>query len=253
MFNAPLRATPHGLFQTCLGVLLGSLVLAAVVTAQAPVIGNVVMFEDFEGAAPGALPDGWKVSRVSASPDFPHVVSAPAGIQPRSGGKVLMVNRTVGENLSTSLSYVDFGPVEDRVVVSFWVYVTSHVRSLNVSLRGTTPDEKDTLFRPNSDSSLFLTLNTSRPDVNIRSFNRGGGWTDGPVLTRNTWHKVTLDINVRANTFDVYLNDSATQLKDVPFVNATRALTGLSFGYQSVTGQENEPGPVYIDDLAISY
>jgi|GEM_PF-1403570 len=210
-----------------------------------------LLFEDFETGTPGQVPEGWKISVVSSSPDHPKIATAPAGLNPPSGNQVLVVNRTVGESVNSSLTYVDFDPLDGRVVVSMWLHPTSHVRSLNFSMRGTTTGGT-TVFRPNSESSIFFTLNTSGSDVRIRVYSPEGGWIDGPILAKNVWHKVTLDIDVPANSVDVYVNGTATELVNLPFVNPTLALTGLSFGYQSTTGQENNPSPVYVDDLVVT-
>lgn len=220
---------------------------------------EIVLFEDFESTVAGQIPNGWGTIQNASSPDFPKVMSVSEHIQPPSGKQVLKATRSPDEHLVSGFTYVDFEPLADRFVVSFWFYATGNMRGLNFSMNGATSGSGETSLANNAASTIFLTLHKSSNDVKVRLYNptsmhpSKGKWTDTPNISVNTWHRLILDVDMKENTYDLFLNDETTpMIRRHPFVNATEAMTGLAFGYQSVSTESRDPAPMYVDDILIS-
>lgn len=210
-------------------------------------------YEDFESIQVNDLPDGWLIGGSSSYDHSPHVVEDPDGVEPISGRRVLKVGRGEGESRISKHAYREFDPIKGKVSLSFWFYPTNDQRSLNLSVKGNTPEAGETKFSPHEDSTVFLTLNHG--GSNIRFFLKKEGstvhWTNGPAITPNVWQKITLDMDVDENKFDVYLNDSEVPaLSSLEFANQTTELTGIALWYQANSSEENH-SPVYIDDILI--
>jgi hypothetical protein len=243
----------HGiksLYRSFLLVLITLFAFGAVVAIlpASKVLANnqIVLFEDFEQGAAEALPVGWKVI-VASGVDTPRIVNQPPEVQLRHGEQVLQVSRSSGAGLVTNWAYVTFTPLDDRAQISYWFYATNknRHRSMNVSITSSS-----SLNVVNRDSVIFLTK--FHQEQTIRAYLPGGGWVDGPFISPNKWHKVTLDIDIKANTFDLYLDDSATpSMKGLSFVNPATEISAIAFNYQSGSGVDST-APVFVDDLMIS-
>ena len=231
-----------------LALLIGGVTLIALCSAagasdeseHSPLAAPIV--EDFEGAPAGSLPSGWQV--YGSGTDTPYVIEAPAGVGAISGSKVLRVGRTAGTSTNTNRAYLEFGPVDDRLVISYWFYTESTRRTLNVSITGS----GRTGFL-NRDAAIFLTI--FHQGRIIRAYRPDGSWENGPAVSPERWHKVTLDIDVKANTFDLYLDDSdRPSIEKAKFINPSRDIAAIAFNYQSAVSDDNTV-PVYVDDLVV--
>lgn len=232
--------------------MIASFLFVSGVTASA----GFLLVEDFEDTVEGDLPSGWHAYVRSPSPNYPRVIPVPDGIEAPSGSQVLEVYRSPDSHVVSGSADLSFEPLNQRVVASFWIYITDNMRSMNFAMNGITSDSDETSLHTNSKSTLFLGLQKASDDVFVRLYNPAhisGTWTNGPNVALNTWYQLTFDIDVASNKFDLYVGDTIVpDIKDFPFVNATEAITGLGFHYQSVAAEKRDPAPVYIDDVIVT-
>ena len=202
--------------------------------------------EGFESAAAGALPQGWGVITTTGSTDTPRV-EAPAGI---ADGKVLALTRTAGSPNVTNHAYFTFPPATKRLVVSFDMFATSTRRALRVTLGGSSRSPQS-VHGSTSGAAIFIAMNAGI----VRSLldAPSNTWADAGNYSAGRWHTFTFDIDIAAQTFDVYIDGSPVKAnaEPIPFHQTEYGdLNTIAFAYQSVSTQNNT-APVYIDNVRV--
>lgn len=209
--------------------------------------------QDFEGAATGSLPNGWEAverpERIQRGqvPDVPSVVDAPSHI---GTGKVLYVGRTAGTSNVTGHASYTFAPATRKLRVAFDMYTTTARRSLLVTLGGSSlPAEQ--IHRDVARSGIFVAMNGGEVRSLIDA--PSNTWAHGGFYLPGRWERIVLDIDIAAQTFDVYIGGSTQPANSAPIgFHSTQFedLNTIGIAYQSVS-THNNTDPVYIDNLVI--
>lgn len=210
----------------------------------------LILDEDFEGAGIGELPSNWQSLLSSNSPDVPTVIRASDDIDPNPNNQVLALSRTADTSNVTGYAIFNFPPVKEHVRITFHMYATSILRSLRVTLGGSSLPASS-VHPSAANSAIFLAMNNgvvrSLRDAPLNEWNHGG------FYTAEKWHKVTLDIDITSKTFSVYIDDSkvAENVDPIPFhTDRYDDLSTIAFGYQSLSAHNNTD-PVYVDNVMI--
>ena len=220
---------------------------AAAATRLAPLELPLLVEEDFESAPEGALPEGWEVIESANSPDLPAVIQAPAEL---GNGRILHLGRTAGTSLVTGHAAITFPPAAERLRVEFDFYATSTRRSLRITLGGSSHPPA-AVHRTTANAAIFLAMNGGV----IRSLLDAAAnqWAYGGDYSAGRWHRVLLDIDVAAKSFNVYIDGSpvAANATPIPFhMSGYDDLSTIAFSYQSLSTHDNTD-PVYVDNVTI--
>lgn len=183
--------------------------------------------EDFESASIDDLPDGWDPLRAASSPDMPRVVVAPAELGALHG-KVLCLGRTAGTSTATGQAVFDFPPVSERLVVTFDMFTTTERRNLRLTLGGSDLPPQS-VHGSTANAGLFIAMNGGRVLALLDS--KANTWAFGGDYGAGRWHTVTFDINIREQTFNMYVDDAALpgNAEPVPFYRSYDDLCTLAF------------------------
>jgi hypothetical protein len=216
--------------------------IAAMPDAPLPLIHS----QDFDTVQYGQLPPGWAWLATSNSPDKPVVGTDPID----KNNRVLTLSRTAGTNSLTGRAYMVFTPVTERLQISFRLLATTELRALRFILGGSA-NSPTSVHGSATYSGIYFITNRGRfsslRDVATNTWIYAGSYTPG------TWVKVTLDVDLATQSFDVYINDATTpsNAAPIPMLVPYSDLNTFSFAYQSVTSEDNT-APFYIDDVILT-
>ena len=205
---------------------------------------------DFETVPIGRLPDDWELVVQRRSPDAPYVIEAPEQIGAPSGERVLFLGRTKDTSNESSYAAIVFPAVKERLRVEFDMFVTSGRRSLRVTLGGSARPV-ESVHPGSANTAIFLGF--WRDEIHALTEKPSQVWASGGLYTSGQWHKVTLDIDIPAKTFNVYIDDDPRPQnnKPVSFYSLDYDdLNSIAFAYQSFSA-ENNTEPAYVDNVKI--
>jgi hypothetical protein len=219
------------------------LLLAAPMVFATDVQLPLIHSQNFEIQA--ELPSGWEWLLTSNSPDKPIVATDPTN----PGNRVLAMSRTANTNALTGRIYTVFNPVKERLQVSFRMLATTDVRALRLILGGTA-NTLENIHGSATYSGIYLITNGGR--FNFLRDVAANKWVSAGSYTPGQWVKVTLDLDIPAQSLDVYIDDAQmpSNTEPIAFLVSYDDFNTISFSYQSVTSQNNT-APMYIDDLVI--
>jgi len=204
--------------------------------------------QDFESAPVGGLPDGWVHLATANSPNLPNVVKAPAELG-AAGGQVLFLERTANTSNVTGQAVFSFPAVQERLVLTFDMFTTTERRNLRITLGGSALTPKD-IHGTIANAGIFIAMNGGRVlgllDAGANTWAFGGSYSAG------RWHTVTVDINIKEQTFNVYVDDAVMpgNPEPIPFYKGYADLNTLAFCYQSISSHNNT-APVYVDNVKV--
>ncbi|HHT27395.1 MAG TPA: hypothetical protein GXZ82_09140 [Firmicutes bacterium] len=203
----------------------------------------LIYSEDFESVAPGELPPGWEWLLTGNSADKPAVIREPHGNQ------ALALTRTDGSNLLSWRAYYEFEPVKERLQISFRMLAANTQRGLRFLLGGTSQSPAAVHGAYTYSATYFITINSKFQALRDGPTNK---WTDAGFYTPGKWVKVTLDIDIPSQSFNVYLDDAQTpgNIEPISLLYRYDDLNTFSFAYQTI-GSHNNTTPIYIDDIVI--
>ncbi|MGI6610107.1 MAG: alginate lyase family protein [Limnochordia bacterium] len=214
-------------------------------------LGLPLVFKtDFETTTVGEFPDDWLLIEQKRSPDAPYVIEAPDKIGAPSGERVLFLGRTADASTETSYAAMVFPPAKERLRVSFDMFVTSGRRSLRVTLGGSSRPPAS-VHPGSANSAIFLGF--WKDGVHALTGKPAQNWAGGGTYTSGHWHKVTLDIDVAAQNYNVFLDDSPLPQNAAPISFYSQEyddLNTIAFAYQSFSA-ENNTEPAYVDNVQI--
>ncbi|MGI6609113.1 MAG: glycosyl hydrolase family 28-related protein [Limnochordia bacterium] len=204
--------------------------------------------EDFENALIDILPDGWDQLRTVNSPDMPQVVQAPAELG-ASSGQVLCLGRTAGTSNVTGQAVFNFPPVSERLVLSFDMFTTTERRNLRVTLGGSDLMPQS-VHGTTANAGLFIAMNGGRILALLDS--KANTWAFGGSYGAGRWHTVTFDVNIKEQTFNMYVDDAVLpgNAEPISFYRGYSDLCTLAFSYQSISSHNNTD-PVYVDNVRL--
>lgn len=204
--------------------------------------------EDFESASAGDLPEGWQPLRASNSPNLPQVAESPA----ESGtlhGRVLHLSRTAGTSNVTGQAIFNFPPVKERLVLSFDMFATTERRSLRFTLGGSGLPPHS-IHGSTANAGLFVAMNGGRVLALLDA--AANTWAFGGSYEPGRWHTVTVDIDIKEQTLNFYMDDELLpgNVEPIGFYRSYDDLCTLAFGYQSISSHDNT-APVYVDNVRL--
>lgn len=219
--------------------LLAVLLLALGVTAGANDL-PVIVIEDFSNGEVGGVPEGWMVATRGSTPDTPYLTDAVA----RSGELSLHLGRNPENSHITNGVVIAFPPLRERAVITFWFHAVDLDRSLVVGFGG---QEQGTNLFGGSTGGFLVLRNAAVQSYSDNVFEDVGLYEPGQ------WHKVLIDVDIPAGTYDVYVDDDTVPGNFAPlrFRNAAVSnIASIGFGFQAATASQGLQ-PVYIDDLEV--
>lgn len=199
----------------------------------------LVLSEDFSNGEVGGLPAGWIIATRGSTPDTP-ILSDDVS---RSGDMALKLSREPENSHITNGVVISFGSLTERAVISFWFYAVDYDRSLVLGFAG--QSQGTNLF--GASTGGFLVLRNRAVQAYDTAFKDVG------LYEPEKWHKVTIDVDIRSGTYDVYVDDDATpgNLEPIRFRNPDVAdIAAIGIGFQAATATQGLQ-PVYIDDLEV--
>jgi hypothetical protein len=203
----------------------------------------LIHHEDFESATPGELPQGWQWLVTNNSADKPQVIKEP------NGNQALSLSRTDGSNLLGWRTFYVFDPAKERVQISFRMYTMNTQRNLRLLLGGSTQSPAEIHAAYTYAALYFVAINSK---FQVLRDGPNNLWTDVGLYTPGKCTKVMLDIDIKTQSFNVYLDDAKTPSNTlpIPLYVPYDDLNTLSFAYQTI-GSHNNTTPFYIDDVLI--
>lgn len=211
---------------------------------------SLIHTSDFETAPIGELPEDWELIVQRRSPDAPHVIEAPGEIGAPGGERILFLGRTKDTSNESSYASIVFPAAKERLRVSFDMFVTSGRRSLRVSLGGSAL--LPVSVHPGSANTAIF-LGFWKDEIHALTGKPAQNWATGGRYVSGQWHKVTLDIDVQAQNFNVFIDDMPWPQNDkpIPFYSQDYDdLNTIAFAYQSFSA-ENNTEPAYVDNVTI--
>jgi len=219
------------LFVSCLLILLG---VNAVGASELPLI-----FSENWDESSGRLPEAWVVLPRANSEDTPVVSSD----QALSGKYSLSVWRTQGAVNMTNWVAIPFPTVpKERVVVSFSFWATDTERSLVMAFSG---NDLDISSMMGAAAGPFLSLRNGALQSYVSAY------VDEAAFVPQTWHRVSLDVNLKNRSYDVYFDGKKTNATPIGYRNNDlETLTAFGLGFHAASASAGYL-PVYIDDVEI--
>ncbi|MDD4518605.1 MAG: hypothetical protein PHH90_08960 [Limnochordia bacterium] len=216
------------------------LVYCSVAAGTLPVVHK----QDFDGTDVGGLPSDWTLLNFHKSPDEPQVIEAPAELT--RDGRVLYIGRTSGSPNITGHANYSFEPVNERLQLVFDMWNTTTIRNLRVCLGGTAGTAGQ-IHNALAKTAIFLSM-TGGQVVALKDA-KANEWTEVGQYTPGRWHTIMLDIDIKAQVFNVYLDGSTTPENAAPisFYTENHDLNTIAFAYQHAANTD----PVYIDNVII--
>ncbi|HHW09522.1 MAG TPA: hypothetical protein GXX29_06070 [Firmicutes bacterium] len=219
------------------GVLVCSIaVLLAAALVQAEELPLVVK-EDFDGSG-GQLPESWVVLPRGGSSDTPDISKE----QALSGEYSLRIWRTRNAVNMTNWVAIQFTPLKERAVISFSFWASDVQRSLVMSLIGSDQPMNSLM---GGEAGPFLVLRNGALQNYDTAF-----WDIAPYVPEK-WYRVSIDIDVTAAVFDVYVDGEKANFVPLKYRNnKVSDIAAFGIGFHAAS---NTAGylPVYIDDFEV--
>ncbi len=134
----------------------------------------------------------------------------------------------------------------DKIIITEWVYITGNTTSYLFAFQ----DSAGKWIGPHVTVGRTVRPGSAgTPDTQIYYFS--GNWViTGVYLTTNTWNKLTIVIDVVAQTWDLYLNDELV-LSRKPFIANMGAGTSATYMIGLNGGATTTTGDIYFDAVYI--
>lgn len=166
----------------------------ALLVGTSIVSGQVLLEEDFENVETGKLPAGWGIIEGEPGVYTDHA---------KSGSKALRIQPLAdGATGVYDYVYAPFDQQYEKVVIEYWAYTPGAAgRGLAFSLSRQVCEEK-----PDETYSV-----EAGPYLNVRSgvlSYFAGGWKDLGGIDVAKWNKFKVDVDIKKQSFKVYVNDS---------------------------------------------
>lgn len=203
---------------------------------------QLIVQDDFAEGPVNAIPTNWtQVARPNAE-GAPYVSDERA----RTGEYALRIGREQDAPNITNGAALSFDSLRLRTLVSFWFYASDTKRSLTFALIGS--DSGQFLF--GASAGPFLILNNGKVQGYSQAEDR---FIDAGTYKPEQWHQVTLDIDIRERTYNVFVDDAIEPNNEEPIPfrnNDIRDISQFGVAYHAVG---SSPGhlPVYIDDVEV--
>lgn len=199
----------------------------------------IIVADDFSDSTVDEPPANWRIVD-RGSTDTPYVSDAQAHSKERS----LRLAREPANSHIANGVVLDFDSLARQAVASFWFYATDPGRTLVITLSSS--GQSANPF--GASTGPFIVLR----DSTVQAYSEGA-FRDAGEFEIDTWHKVTIDVDIPSRTYNVFLDDAEEPSHPAPFrfrddSNDNIAAFGLSYQAASQTGSHL---PVYIDDVEI--
>lgn len=198
----------------------------------------LIFSENWDNSA-GQLPEVWQVLPRGNSQDTPMVSSE----QVLSGRYSISVWRTAGAANMTNWVAIQFPTVpKERLTVSFSFWASDKERSLVIGFSG---NDLPLSSMMGAQSGPFLSLRNGALQSYVNAY------VDEAAYTPETWHRVTLDIDLKNRSYDVYFDGKKTNAQPIGYRNSElEKMNGFGFGYHAASATAGYR-PVFIDDIEI--